>query len=78
MAVMLALLAGGARATDGLIPRFAVEPSEIALHRLAQPNTYFDKACRKFAILGTESGSFEAWAYPLKLVRNFEFSFLLG
>jgi hypothetical protein len=33
---------------------------------------------RKFAILGYESGTFEAWAYPLKLLRNFELSFFLG
>jgi hypothetical protein len=67
-----------ARAADGLIPRFGLEPSEFALERSAQPNTYFDKVGRKFAVLGYESGSFEAWAYPLKLLRNFEFSFLIG
>ncbi len=62
----------------GLIPRFELEPCPIGLERPAQPNTYFDKVGRKFAILGLESGSFEAWAYPLKLVRNFELSFLIG
>jgi len=62
----------------GLIPRFNLEPSDIALERPAQSNTYFDKVGRKFAILGYESGSFEAWAYPLKLLRNFELSFLIG
>lgn len=62
----------------GLIPRFELEPCEIGLERPAQPNTYFDKVGRKFAILGYESGTFEAWAYPLKLVRNFELSFLIG
>ncbi len=62
----------------GLIPRFNLEPCEIALERPAQSNTYFDKVGRKFAILGYESGSCEAWAYPLKLLRNFEFSFLIG
>jgi len=66
------------RADDGLIPRFGFEPCDLELRRLAQPNTYFDKVGRKFAILGFESGTFEAWAYPLKLLRNFEFSFLLG
>jgi len=62
----------------GLIPRFELEPCEIELERPARPNTYFDKVGRKFAILGFESGAFEAWAYPLKLVRNFELSFLIG
>lgn len=60
------------------IPAFKFEPNKLELHRLAQPGTYFDKVGRKFAILGYESGSFEAWAYPLKLFRNFEFSFYIG
>jgi glycogen debranching enzyme len=64
-------------AQEGLIPAFDIERDDLTLGRPAQPGTYFDKAGRKFAILGLESGLFEAWAYPLKLVRNFEFSFLL-
>ena len=64
-------------AQEGLIPAFKIERDNITLERLAQTNTYFDKVGRRFAILGLESGAFEAWAYPLKLVRNFEFSFLL-
>lgn len=67
-----------ALAQDGLIPAFSVEKSDIQLEQLAQPYTPFDKVGRKFAILGYESGTFEAWAYPLKILRNFEFSFLLG
>jgi glycogen debranching enzyme len=64
-------------AQEGLVPDFPIERNDLTLARPAQPNTYFDKAGRRFAILGLESGTFEAWAYPLKLVRNFEFSFLL-
>jgi hypothetical protein len=63
---------------DGAVPRFRIEPTDINLSRLAQPFTYFDKVGRTFAILGLESGNFEAWAYPLKILRGFEFSFLLG
>jgi glycogen debranching enzyme len=66
------------RAGDGLVPRFPLEACDIQLDRLAQPNTPFDKVGRKFAIFGVESGSFEAWSYPLKLFRKFDFSFLLG
>lgn len=62
----------------GAVPRFPVETSDISLSRPAQPFTYFDKVGRKFAVLGFESGSVEAWAYPLKILRGFEFSFLLG
>jgi glycogen debranching enzyme len=64
-------------AQEGLIPAFPIEKDDLTLGRLAQLNTYFDKAGRGFAILGLETGTFEAWAYPLKLLRNFEFSFLL-
>ena len=65
-------------AQEGTIPAFKLEVNDLQLTRLAQPGTYFDKVGRKFAILGFESGSFEAWAYPLKLFRNFEFSFFIG
>ena len=64
-------------AQEGFIPAFPIEHDDLTLARPAQPNTYFDKAGRRFAILGLESGTLEAWAYPLKLVRNFEFSFQL-
>lgn len=62
---------------ESLLPAFKLKPNDLTLQRLAKPGTPFDKAGRKFAILGDESGSFEAWAYPLKLFRNFEFSFFL-
>ena len=73
----LLLLPSLSTAQEGLIPAFPIEKDDLTLGRLAQLNTYFDKAGRRFAILGLESGTFEAWAYPLKLLRNFEFSFLL-
>jgi hypothetical protein len=75
---MLASTAIPALPQEGLIPAFKFEPCAIQLSRPAQPLTTFDKVGRKFAVLGFESGSFEAWAYPLKLFRNFEFSFLIG
>lgn len=65
-------------AQEKFLPAFPFQPSELTLHRLAQPNTPFNKVGRRFAVLGQESGAFEAWAYPLKLFRNFEFSFLIG
>jgi hypothetical protein len=66
------------KAQEGLIQAFRLEANPITLKRLAKPGTPFDKVGRKFAILSDESGSFEAWAYPLKLFRNFTFSFLVG
>ncbi|MDH4196872.1 MAG: GH116 family glycosyl hydrolase, partial [Candidatus Aminicenantes bacterium] len=65
-------------AAAGLIPAFPIERSAIGLGRPARAQNPFDKLGRRFAVLGFESGSFEAWAYPLKLVRNVSFSFLLG
>ncbi len=76
--LILVCSAAKAWALDGLIPRFAFEPCDIGFKRPARPSAYFDKAGRKFVILGAESGCFEAWAYPLKILRDFEFSFLVG
>lgn len=80
---MLALTAIGMgmtelNAQEGTIPLFQLEHNPITLNRLAQPGTPFDKVGRKFAVLADESGSFEAWAYPLKIFRNFGFSFFVG
>ncbi|MCD6516025.1 MAG: hypothetical protein J7L72_01175 [Candidatus Aminicenantes bacterium] len=60
------------------IPAFKIEKSAISLERPAKPGTPFNKSGRRFALLGDESGSFEAWAYPLKLLRSFQFSFFTG
>lgn len=70
--------AAWAQAPEGLLPRFPLAPSAAELVRPAQPQAYFDKVGRKFALLGTEAGTVEAWAYPLKLLRHFELSFLIG
>ncbi|MBU1338180.1 MAG: hypothetical protein KKD56_03830 [Acidobacteria bacterium] len=72
------LLSQSGDRNEGLIPAFRLEPNPVTLERLARPGTPFDKVGRKFAILGEESGAFEAWAYPLKLFRNFSLSFLVG
>jgi len=45
---------------EGSVPEFKIEPSRIELRRVAQPQTPFDKVGRKFALLGYESGAFEA------------------
>lgn len=65
-------------AQNGLIAGFKLEQNDLELRRIAKPGAPFDRVGHKFALLGEESGSFEAWAYPLKLFRNFEFSFFTG
>jgi hypothetical protein len=67
-----------AQVLSGTVDGFVIGTGDLALRRHAQPQTPFDKVGRRFALLGFEGGGFEAWAYPLKLLRNFQFSFLLG
>jgi Mannosylglycerate hydrolase MGH1-like glycoside hydrolase domain len=62
----------------GSIPAFDIEDTHTDLERLAQPDTYLDKSGRKFALLGTEAGEFEAWAWPLQLFRAFQLSFFVS
>ncbi len=62
----------------GYWPSFSLILNDLKLERLAQPFSPWDKVGRRFAFIGYEGGSFEAWAYPLKLIRNFELSFLTG
>ena len=65
-------------AQETMVRRFELAANELTLTRRAQVSTPFDNVGRKFAILASEGGSFEAWAYPLKLFRNAELSFLIG
>jgi glycogen debranching enzyme len=75
-AILTGITALGAQ--EGTTQLFQFEHNPITLKRLAMPGTPFDKVGRKFAVLADESGSFEAWAYPLKIFRNFSFSFFVG
>jgi len=76
--VFLLFCWGSIYAQEGLVQEFEIKTHEMTLERLARPGTPFDKVGRKFAVLGDESGTFEAWAYPLKILRNFEISFYIG
>jgi glycogen debranching enzyme len=67
-----------AQGLAGTVPAFKIDPGDIILRRPAQPQTPFDKIGRRFALIGFEGGGIEAWAYPLKLFRDLQFSFLLG
>jgi len=76
--IILLFCCGSIHAQEGLVREFEIRTHKMTLERLARPGTPFDKVGRKFAILGDESGTFEAWAYPLKILRNFEISFFMG
>jgi hypothetical protein len=69
---------GPAIEESGTIPVFPLESNDLELKSPARPGVPFIKAGRRFALLADAGGSFEAWAYPLKLLRDFEFSFFTG
>lgn len=65
-------------AQNGLINKFEIKPNDLEITRPAQPNQYMDKIGQKAALLGFESGSFEMWIWPWKVLRNFEIQFFVG
>lgn len=65
-------------AQDSTLDAFQIPPGSLQLTRPAQPLQYFDKIGRYAAVMGYESGTFEAWIWPWKPLRNFELSFLLN
>ncbi|RPJ53360.1 MAG: hypothetical protein EHM24_32985 [Acidobacteria bacterium] len=73
-AVRLHAQAAGAEAQE-TIARFAVEPNPVALTGPARPSRYMEASGRRAAFLGREDGSFEAWAYPLKILHGFNLAF---
>jgi glycogen debranching enzyme len=67
--------APGRAGATGLIPRFDRGVNPIALTGPARPPRYLEASGRRAAFLGREDGSFEAWAYPLKILHDFNLSF---
>jgi hypothetical protein len=47
--------------------KFPLPESDIQLARSARSTAYFDTIGRRAGLLGTESGRFESWIFPLKL-----------
>ena len=78
LVAMLSLKTFSYSQSDGLVPSFPLHANDLELTRPAQPLQYFDKIGKRAGIMGYESGSFEAWVWPWKPLRNFELSFLLG
>jgi len=65
-------------AQEGYVPKFAIPENEIELTRLAVPGQYLDRVGRKSALMGFESGTFEFWIWPWKVLNNFELLFFTG
>ncbi|HSK08925.1 MAG TPA: hypothetical protein VK911_05070, partial [Vicinamibacterales bacterium] len=57
------------------IPRFDRDPNPIALAGSVRPARYMEASGRRAAFLGREDGSFEAWAYPLKILHDLNLAF---
>ncbi len=75
LAAAVAVPCHAADPVNGTVPRFAREPNPIALTGPARPSRYMEASGRGAAFLGREDGSFEAWAYPLKILHDFRLSF---
>jgi glycogen debranching enzyme len=82
LALAAALLAPAAAAAQdaagGTIPRFTRDPNPVALSGPARPTRYMEASGRRAAFLGREDGTFEAWAYPLKILHGFSLAFGVG
>lgn len=61
-------------ASSFLLPKFAILENKIQLERQVASQTYCENVGQKSAILGNESGSFEVWSYPLKIVSDLNFA----
>ncbi len=59
------------------VTKFELPPGELQLARRTQPGRFFMSTGRRAAVYGFEHGGMEAWAYPLKLVDDVQFSFRL-
>lgn len=71
----LALLCGPVSAQAQSVPKFEIQASPIQLDGLGRPGVYLGGVGRHAAFLGEETGSFEAWAWPVKLFHDFRLAF---
>lgn len=62
------------RAQDGL-SRFPLGVNPLTISGEARPGVYLADQGRRAALLGTETGAFEAWVWPVKLVRDLDLAF---
>jgi hypothetical protein len=81
LAAALCLLCSGAagQETDRRrgVPRFPFESSGLRATVAARHWAGLADAGRRAAVLGTEAGPFDVWAWPFRLVRDVQFSFRL-
>jgi glycogen debranching enzyme len=56
--------------------RLAWRHFDVDLTGPARPDGYLSVIGRRAALIGTEAGTFEAWAWPLKLLHSFDLAFV--
>ena len=59
------------------VPKFDIAESPIQLEGPARPGIYLGGVGREAAFFGQETGAFEAWTWPVKLLHDFELAFKL-
>ncbi len=60
------------------IPADAIEPARpLELSRPDRPWEFLSSVGERAGLLGNEAGNFEAWVYPLKILRDFHLRFLV-
>ncbi len=57
------------------VPKFEIAESPIQLGGPARPGVYLGGVGREAAFFGDETGTFEAWSWPVKLFHEFELAF---
>lgn len=68
------VLTGGSTAPV-TVPRFAARISALEIAGPARTGRYLEASGRRAALLGNESGRFEAWVYPLKVAHGVDLAF---
>ncbi|MBI4544216.1 MAG: amylo-alpha-1,6-glucosidase [Gemmatimonadetes bacterium] len=72
---LLCSAAAAAQEAPAGVPRFPVEAGRLALAGPARPGAYLADLGRRAAVLGDETGAFEVWTWPIKLVRDLRLAF---
>ena len=71
----LAAAAPACAQVAGTVPRFSLGDNPLALAGVARPGIYAGDQGRRAAVFGTETGGFEFWVWPVKLIRDFDLAF---
>jgi hypothetical protein len=77
MVLMQLVIPGALGATQpaATVPRFPIPASPPSIEGPARRGAYIAEVGRRAALLGDETGTFEVWAWPLKLVRDLDLAF---